>query len=390
MHDAVAKIHEHAHILREEAVKSDQLGKLTEKTVQVMKESGGVRLLQAKDLGGFEAHPVDFSEWVRAVARYNPSAGWVAGVVGVHPWEVSIMHPKLQEEIYGQDPDTWTASPYAPIGRATRVDGGFLFTGDWPYSTGTDYCEWVILGGIVLNEDGQVGMPPDIRHFVIPRGDYEIVEDSWNVMGLTGTGSKNVRMTDVFIPEYRVVEAVKMIEGLYAKEYRPDQPLFNMSFGTTFCTAIAQGTLGIARGALDAYRDYLQTRVSAAGIVGKTDPFQQAALAEAESDWSAAVVHIDGWTSRMYDQACAGEPISQAMRLEFRRDQVRAVNRVIDAIDKLYKLAGTASVWTDKPLERYWRDLHTAGTHICNIHDTIYTAWANFEFDTGIPVNALH
>ena len=118
MHEAIAHIHKNADLLREEAPKSDELGKLTDETVRVLKESGGIRLLQAKESGGYEADPKDFYEWVRAVAQYSPSAGWVAGVVGVHPWEIALMDPKLQEEIYGTDPDTWTASPYAPVGRA--------------------------------------------------------------------------------------------------------------------------------------------------------------------------------------------------------------------------------------------------------------------------------
>lgn len=390
MHESIAYIHKNADLLRQEAKACDELGQLTEGTARVLRESGGVRLLQAKEFGGYEEHPNVFFEWVRAVGQYSPAAGWIAGVVGVHPWEIALMHPRLQEEIYGQDPDTWTASPYAPLGRAKKVEGGFLFTGDWPYSTGTDFCDWVILGGIVVDEEGNVGTPPDIRHFVLPRGDYEIVEDSWNVMGLSGTGSKNVRMKDQFIPEYRVVEAIKMIEGMYAADRQPGKPIYSMSFGCTFATAIASGTLGIARGALDAYRDYMAKRVSAAGIVAKVDPFQQAALAEAEADWNASVVVIDKLTNDMFEQVTRGERISTAQRLEFRRDQVRAVQRVVSAVDRVYSLAGSAAVWTDKPLERYWRDLRTAASHICNITDTCYTSWANYEFDTGIMVNTMH
>jgi 3-hydroxy-9,10-secoandrosta-1,3,5(10)-triene-9,17-dione monooxygenase len=390
MHEAVKRIHESAHILREEAPKCDENGKLTEKTVKVLKDSGGVRLLQSKELGGYEAHPNDFFEWVRAVGQYSPSAGWIAGVVGVHPWEISLMDPKLQQEIYGEDPDVWTASPYAPMGRAKPVDGGYLFSGEWPYSTGTDYCDWIILGGIVTDDDGNIGNPPEMRHFVLPRADYEIVPDSWNVMGLTGTGSKNVRMTNSFVPEYRTVVAMKMIEGEYYAERQEGHALYGMSFGATFATAISSGTLGIARGALDAYRDYMQNRVSVVGVVAKVDPFQQEALACAEADLAASIVHIENWTDRMYQKVLAGDAITQAERLEYRRDQVRAVNRVIDAVDGVYKIAGSAAVWTDKPLERFWRDLHTAASHVCNIHDTAYTSWANFEFQTGVPVNTMH
>ena len=114
MHEATRYILDHAEELRAEAPKGDRLGRLTDRTVEIMKASGGIRLLQAKDLGGFEAHPNDFFEWVMAVGENQPSAGWIAGVVGVHPWEISVMDPRLQKEVYGDDPDTWVASPYAP------------------------------------------------------------------------------------------------------------------------------------------------------------------------------------------------------------------------------------------------------------------------------------
>ena len=222
-----------------------------------------------------------------AVAAASPSAGWVTGVVGVHPWEIAMMDPRVQEEIWGEDPDTWTASPYAPFGRAKKVDGGFLFTGQWPYSTGTDHSDWVILGGMVVGDDGQPTMPPDVRHFVIPRADYEIVEDSWNVLGLKGTGSKDVRMTDVFIPDYRVVEAMTMSNGGY-EHRQPGKTLYKLKFPVVFSAAVNSGTLGIAIGALDTYRSYMEQRVSADGRVARRDPIQLNVYAEAAADVAAS------------------------------------------------------------------------------------------------------
>ena len=96
-----------------------------------------MRLLQSRQCGGLQADITDFYAWVRAVAQYNPSAGWVAGVVGVHPWEIALCDAQLQGEIFGKDADTWVASPYAPCGRAKAVEDGFVLSGEWPYSTGT-------------------------------------------------------------------------------------------------------------------------------------------------------------------------------------------------------------------------------------------------------------
>ena len=340
MHEATRYILDHAEELRAEAAPSDELGRITDRTVEILRASGGMRLLQAKDSGGYEAHPNDFMDWVMAVGMNHPSAGWIAGVVGIHPWEIAIADPRLQKEVFGADPETWVASPYAPFGRATPVDGGYLFTGQWPYSTGTDHSDWVILGGMVTDADGKPVMPPDVRHFVLPRADYEIVEDSWNVMGLAGTGSKDVRMTDTFVPDYRVLDGILVRDNTYSDRWRAGAPLYAMRFGVMFPFAISAGTFGIARGAVRAAWEHIEARVSSQGSVSKADPFVLTALARAESDVEASINHVQSIIARFYDTVAGGGDITVKDRLRFRVDQVRATDRAIEAVNELYRLMG--------------------------------------------------
>ena len=391
MHDAVRFIHDHAQLLRDEHIASDQCGALTETARDILRQSGGMRLLQARSHGGHQAAPADFFEWARAVARYNPSAGWIAGVVGVHPWEVALVDGRLQDEIYGSDADTWVASPYAPQGRAIREGEGFRFTGTWQYSTGTDHCDWIVLGGVVVDEDeaAERSGPPDVRHFFLPRGDYEIVEDSWHVLGLQGSGSKDIRIEDAYVPEYRTMSHAALAEGEYGNR-RADAPLYQIPFGGIFSAAIAAATLGIAEGAIELYREYMQSRVSVMGVAGKTDPFQQEALSEVEADLAAGITHIDVMIADWLKQIEQGQPITKTQRLTFRRNQVRAVQRVLFGVDKLMARAGSAAIWKTRPLEQYWRDLRTGGSHVCNAADVIYLAWANNEFETGIDTAVMH
>jgi len=391
MSSAVQNIEDAAETLHNDALCGDAQAKLTERTLRALKQSGGFRLLLARDLGGAEAHPNEFLDWVIATGAHQPSAGWVAGVVGVHPWEISFLHPRLQEEVYGADPDTLTASPYAPFGRARPVEGGFLLSGDWPYSTGTDFCEWVILGGMVTDARGNLPAGrPDVRHFMLPRGDYEIVEGSWNVMGLKGTGSKNVRMHEVFVPDYRVSDASKVAEGVYAEERRPATPLYGMMFGIMFPAAIAAGTLGIAEGALRAQRQYMEGRVSVSGSVAKTDPAYLSALAVAEADLAASKCHLKASIAQLYDQVVAGRKISVEQRLTFRRDQVRGTDRVFESIAPLARLAGSAGVQQANELERWWRDLQTGITHICNVRDGAFVPWGLQRFGGNVPPGTLY
>ena len=133
MHTAVKYIEEAAEELKAERGPSNELGRLTDQAAKILIDSGGFRLLQAKSHGGYEADITDFLAWVRAVARANPSAGWIAGVVGVHPWEIALHADEVQNEIFGDDPTTLAASPYAPMGRAIPVEGGYKLTGHWQY-----------------------------------------------------------------------------------------------------------------------------------------------------------------------------------------------------------------------------------------------------------------
>lgn len=387
MHEVLHNIEKAADVLSQESVPSDELGRLTDRAALALRGTGLVRMLQPKEFGGYEAHPTDFLEAVMATGVASPSAGWISGVVGVHPWEIAMMDHRLQKEIWGEDPDTWTVSPYAPFGRARRVDGGFLLTGQWPYSTGTDHSRWVILGGLVVDEDGEVGTPPDQRHFVIPRADYEIVEDTWNVMGLEGTGSKDVRMTNVFIPDYRVVEAGVMTEGGY--EHRQEgNPLYRMKFPLIFSAVIGAGTQGIAQGALAVYRDYMAGRVSMDGIVAKVDPVQLTVYGEAAADIAASRSHLLTSITELFDYVSKGGEITRTQRLTFRRDQVRASRRATDAIDRLYKIGGASGVRKDFPNQRYWRDLQTGQSHLCNIAENICSGWATDDFG-GEPAPGL-
>ncbi len=389
LHESVAAIDGAAEALRAEHERCDIAGRLTPATVDILRASGGVRLLQAADHSGYEADPRIFLQWVRTVARYNPSAGWVAGVVGVHPWEIALVDERLQDEIYGTDPDIWTASPYAPQGRAVPTDDGYLFNGRWSYSTGTDHCDWIILGGIVVDPDPRPGSAPDVRHFILPRGDYEIVDDSWHVMGLAGTGSKDIRIADRFVPAYRTVSHRGLADGEYA-HLRPDSALYQLPFGCVFSAAVASASLGMAQGLIDGYRRYLESRVSAMGVVGARDPFQLEALAELEADVAAGIAHLDTMLGRWLDRVADGDRLTRADRLEFRRNQVRAVQRVVTSADKLMGRAGSAAIWTTQPLERFWRDLRTGATHVCNVTETIYTGWGGHAFGSTDPIRAFH
>ncbi|GAA3666626.1 acyl-CoA dehydrogenase family protein [Arthrobacter ginkgonis] len=366
---------------------NENAGRLTDGVASRLKDTGVMRMLQPKRFGGMESHPVDFMKAVIAAGSADAATGWVAGVVGVHPHELALADLRLQEEIWGQDQDTWVASPYAPMGVGRPVEGGYIFNGHWKFSSGTDHCQWVMIGGFVANPDGTPNKD-DVRHFCLPRADYEILQDSWDVMGLRGTGSKDLVVKDVFVPDYRVIAQDDIIAGTAGRALGLDNPLYSIPRHVMFSGAIATGTLAIAQGALGAALAFNSTRVQRGGVKASTDTFQLQAVGKAAADIQSSISHVLGDFARVYDYAASGKVVPLDMRLEVRRNQARATHRALAAVDDLFLHAGGGSLQMDQPLQRFWRDMHAGMNHIVNVAEPAYGNWALDHFGHELPAGA--
>ncbi|HEY4663406.1 MAG TPA: hydroxylase, partial [Comamonas sp.] len=325
MHPVVEGLPNLANLVAQEVDASEARGFITDQAATLLREAGVVRMLQPKDFGGDEAHPRDFYEVLMELTARAPSIGWVSGVVGVHPFEFAQADRRVQEEVWGQDKDTWIASPYAFIGRAKRVDGGFLLNGQWPFSSGTDHCDWVVLGGRAEKEGGPENEFTEPFHFILPRKDYEILQDSWKVMGLCGTGSKDVLVKDAFVPDYRTLAVGALNSREYASKNRPGNALYQVPFDLLFPGAIAAATIGIADGVVRHFSDYSRDRVSRMGIKATQNPYHMSALGAAIADIDAAKLQILSDITHAYDVAARGERVTDAMQARARVHQVRAV-----------------------------------------------------------------
>ena len=354
---------------------ADDLGRLPDETGKALKECGVVRLLQPADFGGYEADPRDFLAAVMDVGSWCPSAGWVSGVVGVHPWELAFNDRRLQEEVWGEDPDTWVASPYAPSGTATRTDGGFVLNGRWKFSSGTDLCDWIVLGAKVLGEDAG---PIAMLHVMLPRGDYEIVPDSWDVMGLEGTGSKDIAVTDAFIPTYRTLDLATVITGTAAAAAGRTQPLYQLPWTVMFPCAVSSALVGIAEGVLKEGIEYQKGRVSQLGVAQVSDSYSRTIIGEAAADIRSARTQLLFNMGELYEALAAGHDITLQQRVACRRDQVRAAWRAAKAADDVYAVCGGNSIRRDNPVQRFWRGMHAG------LHHGIVTAGGVYDGAAGV------
>ncbi|MCV7433628.1 acyl-CoA dehydrogenase family protein [Mycolicibacterium bacteremicum] len=377
--------------LRGQAEEAEKIGKLTDDTVKTMKQLGNIRLLQPKQHGGLEVHPREFAETVMATAALDPAAGWINGVVGVHPYQLAYADPRVGAEIWADDVDTWVASPYAPQGVAKPVDGGYIFNGRWQFSSGTDHCDWIFLGAMIGDADGKPLMPPQMLHMILPRKDYEIIEDSWDVVGLRGTGSKDVIVKDAFVPCYRTMDAMKVMDGTAQREAGMTDTLYLMPWSTMFPLGISAATIGIAEGALATALDYQRQRVNSSGVAIKDDPYVMYAIGEAAADINAARQELLANADRIYDMVDAGKEVSFEDRAAGRRTQVRAVWRAVSAVDEIFARCGGNGTRMDKPLQRYWRDVHVGQAHAIHVPSTVYhaSALSSLGVDPQGPLRAM-
>ncbi|MGN6781672.1 MAG: 3-hydroxy-9,10-secoandrosta-1,3,5(10)-triene-9,17-dione monooxygenase oxygenase subunit [Marmoricola sp.] len=363
---------------RDRADETERLRVVPEASVKELEETGFFRLLQPRRFDGFEADPVTFYTAVRDIASACGSTGWVSSVVGVHPWQVALFADEAQQAVWGDDTTTRLSSSYAPTGKATATDGGYRLSGRWSFSSGCDHCQWVLLGGLVFNAEGQV---VDFKTFLLPRDHYTIV-DVWHMVGLAGTGSNDIVVDDVFVPEAFTLSMSQTGQCKGPGQEQNTADLYKLPFHSIFTGTITTPIIGMARGAYAEHVEMQQKRVRAAylGEKASLDPFAAVRIARASSEIDAAWALLVNNIREEMAHVERGEQIPLGLRLKVRRDQVLGSQRAIDAIDALFEASGGRALATGTYLQRAWRDAHAGRVHAANDPERALQMFGAHEF----------
>jgi 3-hydroxy-9,10-secoandrosta-1,3,5(10)-triene-9,17-dione monooxygenase len=370
--------------LRTEAATSSDERRLSATSAQILRQTGAMRLIQPARYGGLEADPRVFVEAMMAAAEYDGAAGWVLGVVGVHNWHIGLYPDRVQQAVWSDDPDTWISSSYNYVGRARRVDGGFELNGRWGFSSGCEHASWVFVGGFVLDDEGS---PAEMRHFLLPRRDYEIV-DVWHVAGLSGSGSNDIKVDGAFVPD----DFSMSWPDLYAHRCPGTEvntaPLFRVPWGAMFLNAVTAPLVGMARGMLHESVGMVRQRVEGYVPPGPTAGVFDgkriwpgatlARLAEASAEIDAARVQMLDNLGDVYSFAVEGADVPIDVRARARRDQVMAARRATDAANAIFSLAGGRGLSLRSPIQRLWRDAHAGAHHVVNGIDQALTGYGAY------------
>jgi 3-hydroxy-9,10-secoandrosta-1,3,5(10)-triene-9,17-dione monooxygenase len=367
---------------RARAADAEQQRRVPKESIDDLAAAGLFRMLQPKRFGGLESQLMDFFEAGRLIGSACGSTGWVASVVGVHPWQIALFDDRAQVEVWGVDESTRVSSSYAPTGRVVAVDGGYEISGRWSFSSGSDHATWVLLGGVVLGPDGT---PIDFGTFLVPRGDYE-VDDVWDTVGLRGSGSNDIVIEGAFVPAHRALSfgatAVLDCPGHAVNA----NPMYKLPFASVFSNSITAPIIGIAHGAYDEHTAMMRERIriSYGGQKVAEDGYAQVRVAEAASDIDAAWLQLERNIRELLGHAERGERIPLELRVRTRRDQVLGTRRAVAAVDRLFENSGGHALQQGTPIERAWRDAHAGRVHPVNDPERGLSMYGMNEF--GVPV----
>ena len=350
--------------LHERARECTALGRLPDATIADFQRAGFFRIMQPASFGGYELEPQVFFAVQTILAEGCMSSAWVLGVVAIHNWQLGMFDVHAQRDVWEADSSILISSSYMPVGKVTRVDDGFKLSGHWGFSSGSKHCQWVFLGAMVPPE--QTGDLPDYRTFLVPRSDYQII-NNWNVCGLEGTGSHDIVVVDAFVPDYRTHRSLDGFNGTSPGCAHNTNPIFKLPFGQVFVRAVSSSSIGALQGALDCFIDINTKRVGLNdGKRAAQDPIGQYAAAEARSVIDECKLVLDRNFGRMMEAVSGGAALTMDERIKMRFDAALVSEKCAKAMNQLFYGCGAQGIFREHPINRFWLDINAGRTHVAN------------------------
>ena len=361
--EALQRAREIVPILRERAAQAEDARMLIRENEQLLHESGLFRFHQPKVFGGMELDFVAVVDIPAELARGCPSTAWNVGNMACHHWILGYYDPATQREVWDANPDALIASSIAlAAGRGRKAEGGFIINGRWPFSSAVDNSEWNMLAVSVYDDDGKP--PVDWRLCLVPKSDYEII-DTWYAMGMAATGSKDVAVSELFVPERRALPLLRCRGGTeHPGAALNPGPLFRIPVVAASSHPLAPAALGAAEGA---YELFVAAMASRAGTYtgARVADFQavQIKVGRARCLIDSARYFLRNSAIAFQAAAERNEAPDLETKLRFRAHSAFAVSQSREAVETLWSCYGAQGLYTRDPLQRHLRDVLAINQH---------------------------
>lgn len=325
--------------------------------VHKMYDRGMFRALLPKVLGGLEAHPHEYLDAVEECSRINGSVGWLCMLhAGGSFAEEHVVRPIIEKERWILAGNLGRAA-----GKAKKVPGGYMVSGRWPFCSGSPEATYLFGSCILYDENGEMQVSPiDGNPWYITlyfRAKDVTLHDTWDGLGLRGTGSGDIEVNDLFVPREMANE-----KGVYNRPY--DGPLHQARFSLLSHGAHA---LGLAKAAIEEFTKIVHRSAKHGSLrqarLGR-EQFDQFAVGKAHAMIQAARLFLWDTAGKVYEDAKTNVPPSYEMRVLFHEANTYAVHTAKEAVRLIFERAGSPAVFRNAPLERIHRDITTAANHL--------------------------
>jgi alkylation response protein AidB-like acyl-CoA dehydrogenase len=325
-----------------------------------LRERGLFRLVQPVEYGGAELDPPSLVQVIEAIARHDASTAWCVGQTNICAMTAAYLEPSVARDIFG--PDTgilaWGPGP----GEARAVAGGFKVSGHFDFASGSRLATWLGAHVPVVEPDGTRRAAPNGKPITytmfFPKSSAE-VRDTWQVMGLRGTGSDSYTLNDLFVPEaYSMPRYVAMPPRVAGKLY-----VFTPS--TLYASSFAGIALGIARSVMESFvSDVRDTKPRGASRTRGESHVIQSQVAQNEARLRSARIFLLGSVSEIWESARKSGVLTDDQLVNIRMASTWAIQSAREAVAQLYGAAGALAIFNSRPFERRFRDIHTVTQQI--------------------------
>lgn len=349
-------------LLKSRAAQAERDFKVPVETVAEMQEAGLFRVLQPKEFGGYEIDLRTFFEIQMTLAEGCMSTAWIYGVIGVHPWQLARFPIEAQREVWSEDSSTLISSTYMPVAKVTPVEGGYRISGRWGFSSGSEHCNWCLLGGILPAEHD---LPAEHGTFLLPISDYRI-EQNWDVLGLRGTGSHDIVVEDAFVPAHRVQRTNNGSPEATPGRKVNTNPMYAIPFAQVFTRAVSTSAIGALQGAINEYCTNAAQHIGKHGSKTAEDPMAQTAVADAVITVDGLKLVLERNYAHLMDLARNDQCPDVETRLLYRYQSSYVTNICAEKISELLRNMAASGLYSSNPVARLFRDVHQARGHIAN------------------------
>jgi len=351
-------------ILREHAAEAETRRRLSDAAAAAMKGAGLYRMWIPRAYGGLEVDPITALRVLEEVARIDSAAAWNLAISVATALFAVYLDERGASEVYGGG-DAVLASPLFPPGEAVPVEGGFRVNGRASFASGCHHCDWLFLTAHMMEHGtarARANGEPEMWLVALPSGDFEIVDHSWNTVGMRGTGSNDVTVRDAFVPRHRA-------GPLVAPESRPSMPqgfegpLYRCTYwpGVGSLVSIA---LGVARASIDelvALATQKTPAYTASPLCQRSVAQFQAAQAEAKL--GAARAYVYEALREVFENAVAGHLVGMQQKMKLELAAIHAAIAAAEAVDLVHAAAGSSGIREERGFERHFRDVHVITQH---------------------------